>query len=88
MKAIDWCGALCVPLYDTFGPDAVQFIVQHSDATVIFVASNKLGALEAVLPHVKGQIIQVVVWSSTHGAPIEPKLIQVPSAPFQSAGQK
>jgi long-chain acyl-CoA synthetase len=77
MKAVDFCGAVIVPLYDTFGPEAVEYIIKHSETTIIFCASNKLAALTEVLPKVKAQIIQVVVWSSSPGVPIHEQLIAV-----------
>jgi long-subunit acyl-CoA synthetase (AMP-forming) len=70
-KAADWCGGRCVPLYDSFGPDAVSFIVQHSGIKVIFVASNKVAELEKVLSELKGDVRQVVAWSSSSGVTLD-----------------
>lgn len=76
MKSVDRCGAKCVPLYDTFGPDAVKFIIQHSGIKVIFVATDKLKDLVQVLPTVKDQLTQVVVWSSKAGAPLDEQALE------------
>lgn len=61
----------CVPLYDTFGPDAVRFIIQHSGAKVLFCSADKLETLCEVLPHVKDQVGQVVVWQGMSGESAE-----------------
>ena len=79
MKGIDYCGGLCVPLYDTFGPDAVKFIIEHSGVKVVFCASDKLETLCEVLPKVAGQLSQVVVWSSGAGPPAEEAIKSVRS---------
>lgn len=71
MKAADFCGARTVPLYDTFGPDAVKFIVKHSDAKVVFVGSDKFETFCEALPELKGQLTQVVVWGTAHGLSAE-----------------
>jgi long-chain acyl-CoA synthetase len=67
LKAIDFCGAQCVPLYDTFGPDAVKFIIRHSGLTVLCTASDNLKALLPILPDLADQLVQVIVWSSSSG---------------------
>ncbi len=34
-------GLVCVPLYDTLGSTAVEFIVNNAELSTIFVAKNK-----------------------------------------------
>ena len=51
--------AVQVPLYDTFGAEAVEFIIKHSHVSIIFCSSSKLAALAEVLPEVKQQVVQV-----------------------------
>lgn len=51
-----------MPLYDTFGPDSVKFIIEHSGASLICVNRGNLKALATVLPQLKEQLVQVVVW--------------------------
>ena len=48
-----------VPLYDTFGAEAVEFIIKHSNINIIYCSSSKLAALAEVLPKVKQQVVQV-----------------------------
>ena len=40
----------CVPLYDSLGENAVQFILEHSTASAVFVAADKLAPLAAAAP--------------------------------------
>lgn len=51
-----------VPLYDTLGKQAVEYVIQHSEASIIFVSANNYGALSTALPAVKDQVKTVVVW--------------------------
>jgi long-chain acyl-CoA synthetase len=58
----------CVPLYDSLGENAIEYIVTHSEATIVFVASDKVANLAAALPHVKGQVKNVVYWGAANPA--------------------
>ena len=62
MKATDRLGAVCVPLYDTFGPEAVQFIIGHSEVRAVFCSASKLKELTAVVRQVSTQVLQIIVW--------------------------
>lgn len=75
MKAVDYCGAMTVPLYETFGAEAVEYIIKHSGISLIFCSSSKLASLAKVLPKVKDQVVQVVVWSSLPGVPVDASAI-------------
>eukprot|EP00892_Ulva_mutabilis_P009905 jgi/Ulvmu1/7287/UM035_0075.1 len=76
MKAADFCGGMTVPLYDTFGADAVEYIIKHSGLKVIFVSTDKLSTIAKVLPAIKDQITQVVVWSSTPGEEVDSSTLE------------
>eukprot|EP00951_Prasinocladus_malaysianus_P004105 scaffold28990_cov32-Prasinocladus_malaysianus.AAC.4 len=39
---------ICVPLYDTLGENAVEFIINHSETHVVFVQASKMTALVKV----------------------------------------
>lgn len=45
LHAADMQAMTLVPLYDTLGPAAVQFIVNESELPVIFVSGNKISSL-------------------------------------------
>ena len=51
-----------VPLYDTLGQQAVEYVIQHSEAKIVFVSANNFSALSTALPAVKDQVKTVVVW--------------------------
>ena len=55
---------LQVPLYDTFGAEAVEFIIKHSNINIIYCSTGKLAALAEVLPKVKQQVVQVQCFSN------------------------
>ena len=41
----------CVALYDTFGPDSIQFIIGQADLTVLLVSRENLPVIAKVAPH-------------------------------------
>lgn len=46
--------AVFVPLYDTLGEDAVEFIIQHSKSSVIFTHAQKVGQVSCLVWWVGG----------------------------------
>ena len=51
-----------MPLYDSLGENAIEFIINHSEATVVFVASDKAANLAKALPMCKERLKAVVIW--------------------------
>ena len=47
-------GGIVVPVYDSLGPDASEYIVNHADITVMFVSSYKYSNALKLLPKVPG----------------------------------
>ena len=45
MQACNRINARCVPLYDTLGENAVEFILNHAECKAVFVSGQKLGNL-------------------------------------------
>jgi long-chain acyl-CoA synthetase len=62
MQACNRMSLYCVPLYDSLGENAIEFIISHSEASIVFAASDKLGNLAAALPHVLELVKTVVYW--------------------------
>lgn len=62
MQACNRQSAYCVPLYDTLGSDAVRYIINHAEVTIVFADSLKLPALVQPLKETKGQVTAVVYW--------------------------
>lgn len=61
IRAADRISATIVPMYDTLGADAVEYIVHHSGLTVALVDATKLKAFVEVAPRVADQVKTVVV---------------------------
>jgi len=62
MQGCNHQNAICVPLYDTLGANAVEFILKHSGATAAFAEASKMKVLAEALPSVKGQVKFVGYW--------------------------
>ncbi|KAJ4749578.1 Long chain acyl-CoA synthetase 4 [Rhynchospora pubera] len=50
MEACNAHGIYCVPLYDTLGAGAVEFILCHAEVEIAFVEEKKIGELLKTLP--------------------------------------
>ena len=61
-QACNRTSAYCVPLYDSLGENAIEFIINHSEATIVFVASDKAANLAQALPMCKDHVETVVIW--------------------------
>jgi len=69
--ALTRCGCVSVPLYDTLGPEAVQFICTHAELVAVACHASVLSTMMATLaacPTVK----LVVVFGAKRGAPPPP----------------
>lgn len=54
---------VCVPLYETLGEDAIEYILGHSEARLVFVQGKRLGRVAKALAAVpRGQVAAVVHW--------------------------
>ena len=51
-----------MPLYDTLGADAVEYIINHAEVTVVCASSLKLPALVQPLAATKGKVTAVIYW--------------------------
>jgi hypothetical protein len=67
--------AYCVPLYDSLGENAIEYIVRHAEAGLVFVSAEKLPNLLQALPKLTDLVKTVVVWG---GAPAEPIAVRSP----------
>ncbi|KAI8110231.1 hypothetical protein M9435_001910 [Picochlorum sp. BPE23] len=62
MQACNRMNLYCVPLYDTLGENAIDYIVAHSESSLLFSQSSKLSMLAKALPAVTPQVTTVVYW--------------------------
>ncbi|KAL9271915.1 Long chain acyl-CoA synthetase 4-like protein [Drosera capensis] len=60
MEACNAHGILCVPLYDTLGAGAVEFIIRHAEVSIAFVEEKKLPELLKTLMNTKEYLKTVV----------------------------
>ncbi|KAF9600386.1 hypothetical protein IFM89_008621 [Coptis chinensis] len=51
MEACNAHGIHCVPLYDTLGAGAVEFIIRHAEISIVFVEESKIPELLKTLPN-------------------------------------
>lgn len=51
MQACNAHALYCVPLYDTLGAGAVEFIINHSEVSIAFVEEKKIPELLKVIPN-------------------------------------
>ncbi|KAH9620955.1 hypothetical protein KSS87_004414 [Heliosperma pusillum] len=64
---------ISVPLYDTLGPDAVQYIVNHADIQAIFCVPTTLNALLSFLSEIPTVRVIVVVGGVDEHLPSLPR---------------
>lgn len=50
MEACNAHGLYCVPLYDTLGADAVEFVICHAEVTIVFVEEKKIPEVFKTFP--------------------------------------
>lgn len=56
----------CVPLYDSLGENAIEYIINHSEAVVAFVSSDKFPNLVKALDKTKATLKTVVYWGAVN----------------------
>ncbi|RDX94133.1 Long chain acyl-CoA synthetase 2, partial [Mucuna pruriens] len=49
MEACNSYAVTYVPLYDTLGPDAVEFIINHAEVSIAFVQDNKIPSVSSII---------------------------------------
>ena len=54
-----------MPLYDTLGENAVEYIITHSESAALFASADKLPTLAKALPKLeRGQVRTIVYWGT------------------------
>lgn len=61
MQACNRQSSWCIPLYDTLGEGAIEYIVKHAECSIIFASDVKLPTLLNSLPKLPA-VKTVVVW--------------------------
>ncbi|KAJ0672328.1 putative long-chain-fatty-acid--CoA ligase [Helianthus annuus] len=60
MEACNAHGLYCVPLYDTLGADAIEFVICHAEVTIAFVEEKKISELIKVIPKAREYLKTIV----------------------------
>ena len=53
-----------MPLYDSLGENAVEFIINHSESSILFVAKDKLSTVIQALPKAHKGLKTLVYWGT------------------------
>ncbi|KAL3163225.1 hypothetical protein ABBQ32_009626 [Trebouxia sp. C0010 RCD-2024] len=62
LQACNRQSTYCVPLYDSLGEDAIEYIVDHASCSIVFVSTLKFPGLVEALPRLKHTVKTVVYW--------------------------
>jgi hypothetical protein len=52
----------CVPLYDTLGEKAIEYVMTHSETKFVVAAGSKLAGLAKSLKGFSGKLLGVAYW--------------------------
>ena len=81
MQACNRMSYQCVPLYDTLGENAVEYIINHSEAVAAFCDSKKLGQLaKAAKGFCTGGFKHVIYWGDGDVAAVEVSILESTAA--------
>eukprot|EP00210_Caulerpa_lentillifera_P001769 g1699.t1 len=87
MLACSFFSAICVPLYDSLGPNATEYILTHSGIEFVFVSELKCSSLSATVRAMgtkATQIRGVCIWSDL--GDVEDSKIKSSIQEFKDAG--
>ncbi|KAK7407748.1 hypothetical protein VNO78_09798 [Psophocarpus tetragonolobus] len=68
MEACNSCAVSYVPLYDTLGPNAVEFIINHAEVSIAFVQEKKIPSILSCLARCSSNLKTVVSFGSVSAA--------------------
>jgi len=66
MQACNRMSNMCVPLYDSLGENAVEYIVDHAECTCVFLSSDKFPQLVKALDKITGPLKTIVYWGTSN----------------------
>lgn len=66
---------VCVPLYETLGENAIEYILEHSEARLAVVAGKRLARVVSALRQIpKKQVLALVYWGEANQQVLQVKL--------------
>ncbi|KAE8008450.1 hypothetical protein FH972_004961 [Carpinus fangiana] len=68
MEACNSQSITYVPLYDTLGANAVEFIINHAEVSIAFVQENKISAVLSCLPRCSTNLKTIISFSKISSA--------------------
>jgi len=71
MQACNRMNYECVPLYDSLGDNAIEYIIDHSESVLVFVDTKKLPMLAKAISKTGEQFKHVVYWGPGDEAAIQ-----------------
>jgi long-chain acyl-CoA synthetase len=71
MQACNRMNLYCVPLYDTLGENAIEYIINHSEASIVFAQASKLGEMAKALPNLTALVKTLVYWGAADAAVLD-----------------
>lgn len=71
MQACNRLNLACVPLYDSLGENAIEYIIDHSEAAVTFLSAAKMPQMLQALPKINGPLKALVYWGECKAEDIE-----------------
>lgn len=70
MQACNRMNYVCVPLYETLGDTAVEFILEHSEVSLVAIEGKRLQRLARAL-HQVPKLLAVVYWGAADPADLK-----------------
>ncbi|PSC70142.1 Long chain acyl-synthetase 4 [Micractinium conductrix] len=68
MQACNRNSVYCVPLYDVLGDNTVEYIIDHSESSIVFCSADKLPVLARAMHKVQREVGNVVYWRTPSSA--------------------
>ncbi|KAF7810939.1 long chain acyl-CoA synthetase 2-like [Senna tora] len=68
MQACSSCAVTYVPLYDTLGPNAVEYIINHAEVSIAFVQENKIPSILSCLERCSSNLKTIVSFGNVSTA--------------------
>eukprot|EP00891_Asterochloris_glomerata_P009967 jgi/Astpho2/9967/Aster-06780 len=71
MQACNRHTVYCVPLYDSLGENAIEFIIHQAEVSLVCAAGDKMPQLVKAIPMIKDTLKVVVYWGTADAASIQ-----------------
>lgn len=62
MQGCNYLNLVCVPLYETLGETAIEYIINHAECRLVLTSAAKLPIVAEALPNLKTKLDALVYW--------------------------